>query len=234
MAKEGFTLPKPMVSLHGEMLVNRLIRIFDQNNAEEIRVIVNEQSPALESHLKCIATEAEMQIFRRSTPSSLHSAWHLLAGDPSLDAVCLTTTDTVFNEVEFAAFISAFEQNTEVDAFMAVTAFIDDESPLFITMDSRQVITAFTDQNDQGTPYVSGGIYCLRRNALEVLDNAIQNGVSRMRNFQRQLIENNLNVKGYTFSKIVDVDHLSDIRTAELFLETEQAMNGNFITDTLD
>ena len=31
LAKEGFTLPKPMVQLHGEMLIDRLIAVFARN-----------------------------------------------------------------------------------------------------------------------------------------------------------------------------------------------------------
>jgi hypothetical protein len=52
---------------------------------------------------------------------------------------------------------------------------------------------------------------------------AVENGVSRMRNFQRQLVADGLHLKAYPFTKIVDVDHVSDIQTAELFLSGEMA-----------
>ena len=39
-----------------------------------------------------------------------------------------------------------------------------------------------------------------------------------MRNFQRQLIVDGLRLKAYPFSKILDVDHASDIIKAEAFL----------------
>ena len=39
-----------------------------------------------------------------------------------------------------------------------------------------------------------------------------------MRNYQRALIEDNLDIRAYSIPKIVDVDHASDIATAESFL----------------
>lgn len=221
LAKEGFTLPKPMVSLHGEMLIDRLIGIFMRNNAEKIMVIVNEESPLLEMHLMGLAETLPIQLVKKSTPSSLHSVYELFQSDPQLSEVCLTTTDTVFREEEFSAFITEFEENKMLEGQMAVTAFIDDESPLYVAVDDDDRITAFTDDNSTDTPFVSGGIYCLRRKAIETVNTAVGNGVSRMRNFQRQLVADGLHLKAYPFAKIVDVDHVSDIQTAELFLSGE-------------
>jgi len=221
LAKEGFTLPKPMVSLHGEMLIDRLIGIFMRNNAEKIMVIVNEESPLLEMHLMGLGANLPIQLVKKSTPSSLHSVYELFKSDPELREVCLTTTDTVFREEEFGAFIAEFEEDKTLEGQMAVTAFIDDESPLYVTVDDDDRITAFTDDNSTDTPFVSGGIYCLRGKAIETVTAAVENGVSRMRNFQRQLVADGLHLKAYPFTKIVDVDHVSDIQTAELFLSGE-------------
>ena len=39
-----------------------------------------------------------------------------------------------------------------------------------------------------------------------------------MRNFQRALVEDGLHLEAWPFSKILDVDHASDIEKAEQFL----------------
>jgi hypothetical protein len=101
---------------------------------------------------------------------------------------------------------------------MAVTTFIDDESPLFVDVDADNSITAFADTNENKTPFISGGIYCLRDKALAVVNDAVESGTNRMRNFQRQLLTSGVKLKAYPFSKIVDVDHMADIDTAEHFL----------------
>jgi len=223
LAKEGFKLPKPMVSLYGEMLIDRLIGIFMRNNAQRIKIIINEESESLENHLNELSQSLPIDIIKKSTPSSLHSVYELLKSDPKLDTVCLTTTDTVFKEEEFSSFIEYFEKNGKIDGLMAVTSFIDDESPLYVTVNEQNAITAFTDFNNTQTQFVSGGIYCLKKSAIAIVDKAVKGGTSRMRNFQRQLLENGIKLEAYPFSKIVDVDHVSDIRTAELFLIPENA-----------
>ncbi|MFD1140091.1 NTP transferase domain-containing protein [Larkinella insperata] len=218
LAQEGFTLPKPMVSLHGERLIDRLIGIFSQNHPDSIRVIINEQSAPLEAHLSVLREKVPVEIVRKSTPSSLHSFYELLKTAPDVEALCLATTDTVFKEEEFRAFIDEFERQPQLDGLMAVTTFVDDESPLFISAGPDRIITAFTDQKTDQTAFVSGGIYCLRRKALDAVAEVIASGTSRMRNYQRYLLESRLTIKAFPFSKIVDVDHVQDIRTAELFL----------------
>ena len=221
LAKEGFALPKPMVSLHGEMLIDRLISVFARNNAKNIFIIINEDSPQLEQHLKTLDPSLPIQITRKSTQSSLHSFYELLKNSADVDSVCLTTTDTVFREAEFKAYISEFESNKDVDGLMAVTTFIDDESPLFVEVNANNNITAFADKNENQTPFISGGIYCLRGKALNVVNEAVENGTNRMRNFQRQLLTSGVSLKAHPFSKIVDVDHIADIETAEHFLLEE-------------
>ena len=44
-------------------------------------------------------------------------------------------------------------------------------------------------------------------------------GKSHMRNFQRELLSDGMHLKAYPFSKILDIDHASDIEKAETFLK---------------
>ena len=217
LAKEGFSKPKPLVTIRGEYMIDRLIRIFSENGATLIRVIVNEESVLLHKHLTESTYNVPLQIITKTTPSSLHSFYEIIKSKDNQEDICLTTTDTVFNPAEFKKFIQAFRENADADAFMAATSYIDDETPLYINVDNNLNILAFEDES--GSPLISGGIYCLRKNALKYGIKATESGMNRMRNFQRGLIEEGLNVKAYPFEKIVDVDHMSDIATAEFFLE---------------
>ena len=79
LRKEGFDKPKPMVRLEGEMLVERLIRIFKDNGAESINIIINAQSPQLEAFLIDLkAREPLLNLIIKSTPSSAHSFYSIL------------------------------------------------------------------------------------------------------------------------------------------------------------
>lgn len=79
-------------------------------------------------------------------------------------------------------------------------------------------ITAFRDAPFDGVKYISGGVYGLTPPALGVLDRCMKEGVSRMRNYQRALVDAGLRLRAYPFKKIVDVDHAGDIATAEAFI----------------
>ncbi|SEN16179.1 MobA-like NTP transferase domain-containing protein [bacterium A37T11] len=218
LAGEGIRSPKPMVPLNGEPMIDRLIGIFSRNQATHIYVIINEFSPLLKQHLETQVYPVPLTLVCKNTSSSLHSFYELLKAMPEVGECCLTTTDTVFTEPEFKAYVHEFEKRKDLDGLMAVTTFKDDESPLYVVVDHEHQVLAFTDNQSIETPFVSGGVYCLRSRALKTVEKAIRQGNSRMRNFQRQLIKERLLIKAYPFSKIVDVDHAQDIQTAELFL----------------
>ena len=100
----------------------------------------------------------------------------------------------------------------------AVTPFVDDEKPLWVDVDEEMNITAFRDKGWDGAKYVSGGVYAMTHEAFPVLNHCIEQGISRMRNFQRAMLEHGKHLMAYSIDKIIDVDHASDIATAEGFL----------------
>lgn len=222
LAQEGIMVPKPLIKLNGEPMIKRLIRIFNQNGAEEIVIIVNTLHPQTEQYIRQLqATEEGLNIrlVVKTTPSSMHSFYELssfLHDAP----FCLTTVDTIFDEEEFAHYIQDFKES-EYDGMMAVTDYIDDEKPLYVGTDAGMMITGFHDMNKE-CRYISGGIYCLTPKALFTLNRCMENGLSRMRNFQRGLIEDGLRLKACAFSKILDVDHAGDIAKAEMFLSDKK------------
>ena len=217
LQQEGVQLPKPLVELNDEAMIDRLIRIFMMNDAEEIFIITNNLTTQTQQHIRELIDEGlPIRLVVKTTPSSMHSFYELmpLLGEGKF---CMTTVDTIFREDEFSSYISAFQQY-EGDAFMALTDFIDDEKPLYISTDNDLNISGFHDTFEDGIKYISGGIYCLTDKVFPVLEDCMTAGKSRMRNFQRQLVSEGLRVKAYPFSKILDVDHAEDIRKAEEFL----------------
>lgn len=217
LAQEGVKLPKPLVNLNGTPMIKRLIDIFMRCNATSLSIIVNEEMHQVREYLESLDIPVPFRLVVKSTPSSMHSFYevsrHFEEGK-----FCLTTVDTIFHEEEFKKYIEAFENDTTgADGFMAVTSFIDDEKPLYIDTDTDLNITAFKDAAWDGVKFISGGIYGLTPPALRVLENCMENGVSRMRNYQRALVDAGLKLKAFPFEKIVDVDHAGDIETAAAF-----------------
>lgn len=219
LVAEGVGVSKPLLCINGERMIERLFRIFLDNDAESISVIINEEMTDVRQYLQELVLPVPLNLIIKSTPDSLHSFYEL---SPFLQGgkFCLTTVDTIFKEPDFSDYIKTFRDDRENDALMGVTDYIDDEKPLYVQTGKELRITNFLDLPEPGIRYVSGGIYGMSEPVLNLFRQAMGEGLSRMRNFQRLMVQTGLNVKAFPFSKIVDVDHETDIKTACEFLSS--------------
>ncbi len=219
LAQEGVELPKPLVDLDGRPMIRRLIDLMLDCDAESLTVIVNEHMTDVRQYLESLTLPVPFRLVVKSTPSSMHSFYEVSRAFPARGKFVLTTVDTIFLEEDFRRYVNAFAESDDADGYMGVTTFIDDEKPLYIDVaESDMTITAFRDKPWDGVKYISGGIYGLTPPALAILDRCIAEGTSRMRNYQRALVDGGLRLKAFPFSKIVDVDHAGDIDTARRFI----------------
>ena len=208
LASEGFSQPKPLVPICGVPMVERLICIMQSCGADNIAVIVNGENPDTVSLLKSMPVDLVV----KKTPTPMHSLMELA---PYLegDRFCVTTVDTVFSADHFRAMMEEFS-NTSFDGLMGVTSLIDDEKPLYVDVGGDMMIKGFHDSQD-GCRFVSAGIYALKASALDVLKECVESGQTRMRYFQRRLLEAGMNLKAFDMGQVVDVDHVSDVLRAQ-------------------
>lgn len=146
LAQEGVAQPKPLVRVQGECLIERLFRIFSQNDAENIFVICNEEMKDVAEFIRMYATqcrarisEPEIHLLVKSTPSSMHSLYELsqvMRKEMKSDKFILTTVDTIFDEKEFSEYVSLFAADDSADSMMGLTTYIDDEKPLYVEVSS--------------------------------------------------------------------------------------------------
>lgn len=221
LAQEGCEVPKPLVRIQGETLIGRLIRVFVDCGATRIVVIVNELHGETQEYVRNISLPVPFDVVVQSTPSSMHSLYAIRNYLASEERFCVTTVDTIFSEHEFARYIRTF-CTSDLDGLMAVTSYVDDEKPLYVQTAEDLTITNFYDTCEVRCSHVSGGIYCLTRKALDILSRCIGEGKARMRNFQRQLVADGCRLQAFPFSKIIDVDHCSDILKAEQLIREWQ------------
>ncbi|MCM1290817.1 MAG: NTP transferase domain-containing protein [Prevotella sp.] len=234
LQQEGVARPKPLVLLNGVAMIERLIRVFVESEAESVSVIVNEEMNDVKEFLDELAARLSVPLntIVKSTPSSMHSFYELSRVMRGKGRFILTTVDTIFRTESFKQYTRAFsDSSADVDSMMGITGYIEDEKPLYVATSASQSsydepnpiydIYGFFDEPTANVQFISGGIYGLDESAIDLLEDCIESGVSRMRNFQRALIASGMNVKGYDLGKIVDVDHVGDIALAEHFLSED-------------
>ena len=100
--------------------------------------------------------------------------------------------------------------------------------------EGRSRIVGFYDQESSLPTHlprlVSGGIYCLdTRTAFPVLHQCLEQGQSRMRNYQRALLTAGLHLDVCIVPKIMDIDHLTDVQKAEEWLRQEESLAANHL-----
>ena len=217
-------------------MIGRLLNLIARHRAQSISVIVNEEMRDVVDYVAQWGSEQHLyemglpesfkfHLIVKSTPSSMHSLATLAEIMP-IGKFCLLTVDTVFDEAEFRRFIDAWELTMpqDADGLFAVTPYVDDERPLYVDVvgnpRGRGTIRGFHDAPvPTDLTLVSGGIYGLdSRTAFPILARCLREGQSRMRNFQRSLLRSGMLIESWSFEKIFDIDHMSDVPKAEQFL----------------
>ncbi len=220
--KGGVEQPKPLVEINGRPMIRRLIDIFIGNNAESISIITNQATGTVSDYLYSIAPElpVALNIIAAETTGSMHSFHRLAPLLPRGKRFILSTVDTIFDPAAFRSYVNDFAADTTVDGYMAVTDYIDDEKPLYISVNSATgLIDGFCDKRVTGCRYISAGIYGLTPKALEVLDQCVAQGLDRMRDYQRALLAAGLRLRPYRLGTVIDIDRPADIDVARRFAE---------------
>lgn len=210
---EGITVPKPLIRIARRTMLERLIDVFEANGANNISVILRQD----------IGVNVRANTVFAATPSSMHSLYELSRIIPR-GRVVITTVDTIFDSDAFSKYIGQCRTLVSGEALFAVTPYVDDEKPLWVATNGDEVLGFYdkeTEMPADSPRLVSGGIYCMDTDtAWPILNDCIEHGVSRMRNFQRALIASGVRVKAFVFERIFDIDHVTDIEKANQWLNS--------------
>ena len=235
---EGMSIPKPLVRVNGVPMIERIIRVAKDTGFESVNCVINDHSASLKDFLKSNDFGIPLNLKVLSTPSSMHSLFEL-SEYLNDEYFCLSTSDSIFKKIEFSGFIDYARKKIQklkspkVEGILAVTKFIDDEKPLYVKKNRKNIIEGFGD-NPLTPPgaksatglvtfpttseWVTGGIYFFSPRIFELVKTALDLNIKRLRNFLKLMLVEKYILEGYPFSKIIDVDHVSDIGKAEEFL----------------
>jgi hypothetical protein len=103
------------------------------------------------------------------------------------------------------------------EAVLAVTPFVDDESPLYVRVEASGFVAELSN-NPLDPPCVTGGVYAFGPEARAAAEQAVARGVTRTRGFLKDLVQRGAPVAAVQVPRIIDLDHASDLRLANAWL----------------
>lgn len=213
LAADGVAVPKALVEIAGRPQILNLIQVLERLGCQSVTCMVREGVRVEGSGLAVIRA--------CRTPSSLHTLVAGLAVVPRGPVFC-TMVDTVMPPNDWRRLYAGVTDQLQAGSFavLAVTPFVDDECPVYVTRDGRSRVTRIDDAPGQGTdPLVTGGVYGLSPGARRLASVAVTSE-SRMRAFLKLLIEVRAPVTSVEVPKIIDLDHKRDLDAAERWLTT--------------
>jgi NDP-sugar pyrophosphorylase family protein len=205
---DGFRVSKPMVQIGGRPLIDHALDRFRATGIRKVTVGLNEASDDCRQWLKAHAGDFDLDVIVRSTPSS-YATFRLVA-DRLIDApAVVTTVDAILPVDQFRIFVTSASRFPDDAVVLGVTAHVDDENPLWVTLDtSNGRIRRIGGSNGS---HVTAGLYWLpaKRPAAPAADFA------RLRDYLGALVAAGQPVYGVVLPCVFDIDRARDVAAAE-------------------
>ena len=205
---DGFRDSKPMVQVGGRPLIDHALDRFRAAGIRKVTVAINEASDDCRRWLERNAGDFDLDMIVRSTPSS-YATFQLVAGRLANAPAVVTTVDSVMPVDDFRHFVRSASGFPETAVVLGVTDHVDDENPLWVTLDPSDGRIRQIGGRD-GT-HVTAGLYWLpaQRPAEPATDFA------RLREYLGWLVAQRHPVYGVVLPCVFDIDRARDITAAE-------------------
>src|SRR2546427_1914664 len=133
LAAGGIALPKPLVEVAGRPQLLRLLETLDALGCESLTCAIRADLPAVAALLDARRFRAPFRVMPCRTPSSLHTLAEALPGVSPGPVFC-SMVDTVMRWRDWGEVYRQTEARLAegADAVLAVTSFVDDESPVYV------------------------------------------------------------------------------------------------------
>jgi len=216
LREAGIEVPKPLVPIAGRPLIDYVLGGIAAAGLSDVACIFNEEFDAVEDHCRKANYGLNLEIVRRTTPSSMESLFTLA---PCLGAgrFLLLTVDAVFGPDVLPNFLAEAARREGAAGVLAVNDFVDDEKPLRVVLDNTGRITAI-GLSAGTSPIITAGFYVFDTGIFAEIGAARDARFTALRQFLGHLLDQGYRLEGVSVPKTVDVDRPEDVRTAEEFV----------------
>jgi NDP-sugar pyrophosphorylase family protein len=213
------SLPKPLLKIGNETLIDRQIELLSNEPLDEIVVIIREYALKLKEHLTNKIYKIPIRIVEKNTNSGMFSFFALeqyLKNSPFF----LFTVDNVCRKAEILNFMKFCRTVKDVDLIVGITPFVMDEKPVYVKINGNK-ITALGRGIGKSKLVTAGLFYCLP-SVYKEKEPAINAGIEHLSDFFGYVINKGYRTFSYQFEKVIDVDDEDDIKEAEKLLSSEK------------
>lgn len=208
LSADGWRVSKPMVPVSGKPLIGHALDRFREAGIRSLSIIINQASEDCRQWLAVHGGGFDLDLVVLSTPSSYASFRHIagrLEGSPAI----ISTVDSILPAGAFRRFVSAAAAFPGDAVVLALTDHVDDEKPLWASLDPADGRILKLGQRDGGL--VTAGLYALPAR----LPGPPIEGFPRLRDYLAWLVAEGHPIYGVVLGQVFDIDRASDIAAAE-------------------
>jgi NDP-sugar pyrophosphorylase family protein len=203
---DGYHVSKPMVPVAGRPLIDLALDRFRTAGIRRLTVIINDTCDDCRQWLHQHATDLDLDLIVRATPSS-YASFEIVADRLRGAPAVITTIDAVMPASDFGVFVESAADVARNAVALGLTEHVDDENPLWATLDEGGRIRQLG--GDHGT-HVTAGLYWLPAQS----PTRPPTEFGRLRDYLRWLVAEQP-VYGITLPCVFDIDRARDIAAAE-------------------
>jgi len=207
---KGLGVPKPMVEINGVPLIEHVLENFQAAGIVSAAVIFNSAEEGCAAFVKERFGTLVSRVVVKNTRSSLESFREILAAAPK-GRLLVSTVDAYCPRPEFVRFVEQAAATSPDTTVLAVTGFVDDEKPLWVTSTRKGRVTVVGGSSGDA---VTAGIYVIPERVRRMrIPDALS--LPRLRDFLAWLCKSGEPMQAIAVGKVVDVDRAEDLESAE-------------------
>jgi NDP-sugar pyrophosphorylase family protein len=199
---------KPLVEVGGVPLIAHVLGNFEAAGITSAAVIFNEAEKDCAALVRERFGKLVSKIVVKTTHSSLESFREILAAAPP-GRLLVSTVDAFCPRKEFLRFVRRAEALPPRATVLAVTRYVHDEKPLWVTATRSGRVTVVGGASGGA---VTAGIYVFPEKVRRL---GIPPSLGRLRDCLGWLAESGEPIEAVDIPKVVDVDRAEDLAAAE-------------------
>lgn len=205
---KGQGVPKPMVEVAGEPLIQHVLSNFEHAGIASAAVIFNAKEEGCAAYVRDRFGTLVPRVIVKNTRSSLASFREVL-GAAAPGRVLVSTVDAFCPREDFVRFVRQAAKASSDATVLAVTGFVDDEKPLWVSTTRKGRVTVVGGASGDA---VTAGIYVIPERVRRM---RIPESLERLRDFLAWLCKSGEPMQAIEIAKVVDVDRPEDLEIAE-------------------